>query len=173
LIDQAARRYLRFLALAGAAAALLAVVGYLPTRNLAGAPGVTAMLVACALCWLASAVAGLPVALGERDGRPPVAMVLGASLVRFVAVLGLTLAVVLSGLVERTPLLVWTALGYLVLLVVDTLYASAALGSRVPLLGGGAASGAHREVRDEAATAVSETQQSNEEQRREETAQRP
>jgi hypothetical protein len=138
----AARRYLRFLALAGAAAALLAAVGYLPTRNLAGAAGVTAMLVACALCWVASALSALPVAVAEGGGRPPVTVVLGASAVRFAVVLGLTVAAALSGLVAKTPLLVWTALGYLVLLVVDTLYAAAATGAEVPLLGTGAERGA-------------------------------
>jgi hypothetical protein len=161
---QPVRRYLRFLALAGASVAVLAAVGYLPTRNLAGAPGVTAMLVACALCWLASALSGLPVAVAETAGRPPVTVVLGATAVRFAVVLGLTVAAALSGLVERVPLLVWTALGYLVLLVVDTLYAAAATGSRVPWLGAAANGNA---------TQTNTTQQSGDGQRREETAKRP
>lgn len=134
--DDTSRHYLRFLALAAAVAVLVAVVGWLPTRRLAGAEGLTALLVACALCWLASALGGVPILLAAREraeenggpgpGRPPgnpLSAVLGASLVRFVAVVGLAVAVVLSGLVAPAPLLLWTALGYLALLAVDTRYA--------------------------------------------------
>lgn len=128
------RHYLRFLALAAAVAVLVAAVGWLPTRRLAGAEGLTALLVACALCWLASALGGVPILLAARErpeetggpGRSPgnaLSAVLGASLVRFVAVVGLAVAVVLSGLVAPAPLLLWTALGYLALLAVDTRYA--------------------------------------------------
>lgn len=125
--------YLRFLAFAAGAAGLLAAVGWLPSRRLGGADGVTALLVACALCWLASALGGVPVLLAARErrqgtaaGRPPphpLSAVLGASLVRLVSVVGLALATALSGLVAVTPLLVWTAIGYLGLLVVDSWYA--------------------------------------------------
>ena len=134
----AVRRYLRFLALAAGAAALLAALGWLPTRNLAGEAGGAALLAACAVCWMASALGGVPVLLAEAErepgdgpGHPPPAVTFGSMLVRLAAVAGLALAVTLSGLVARTPFLVWTALGYLALLVVDTRYA----------LGGGATRG--------------------------------
>lgn len=133
-------RYLRFLALAALAAGLVGAVGYLPTRNLAGDPGVTAMALALALCWAASAFGGVPVLLAEAalaapsapgrggKGQPPaepqlpVVVALGSMLMRLVAVLGLALAAVFAGLVPKEPLLLWTAIGYLALLGVDTWY---------------------------------------------------
>ena len=123
------RRYLRFLALAAAAAALLGAAGWLPTRNLAGGGGLAAMGAALALCWLASAFGGMPVLLAETATaaagaapRLPVVVALGSMGVRLAVVVGLALAAALSGLVATTPLLVWTALGYLGLLAVDTAY---------------------------------------------------
>lgn len=128
-------RYLRFLALAAAAAGLVGAVGYLPTDNLAGAAGVTAMVVALVLTWVASACGGMPVLLAEGAAatpavgteprlpvRLPVVAALGSMLIRLVAVVGLALAAVLSGQVAKTPLLLWTAIGYLALLGVDTWY---------------------------------------------------
>ncbi len=123
------RRYLRFLALAAAAAALLGAAGWLPTRNLADGGGLAAMGAALALCWLASAFGGMPVLLAETANaaagaapRLPVVVALGSMGVRLAVVVGLALAAALSGLVATTPLLVWTALGYLGLLAVDTAY---------------------------------------------------
>ena len=138
-----AARYLRFLALAALAAGLVGAVGYLPTRNLAGEPGVTAMVLGLTLCWIASALGGIPVLLAEaalaapsapgRRGEPqlPVVVALGSMLMRLIAVLGLALAAVFAGLVPKEPLLVWTAIGYLALLGVDTWYVLATARTRV------------------------------------------
>jgi len=127
-------RYLRFLALAALAAGFVGAVGYLPTRNLAGDPGVTAMALALALCWAASAFGGVPVLLAEAalaapaapdrgvEPRLPVVVALGSMLIRLIAVLGLALAAVFAGLVPKEPLLLWTAIGYLALLGIDTWY---------------------------------------------------
>lgn len=127
-------RYLRFLALAALVAGFVGAVGYLPTRNLAGDPGVAAMALGLALCWAASAFGGVPVLLAEaalaapagsgRDAEPrlPVVVALGSMLVRLIAVLGFALAAVFAGLVPKEPLLLWTAIGYLALLGVDTWY---------------------------------------------------
>lgn len=124
------RSYLRFLAVAAVVAALLAAVGWSPTRNLAGIPGVRALLVACALCWLASALGGVPVLVAEIEMRrqgarrqAPLSVLLGSALTRFAAIVGLALAAALSGLLAPAPLLVWVAIGYLALLAVDTWYA--------------------------------------------------
>ena len=128
-MTRATRRYLRFLALAAAAAALLGAAGWLPTRNLAGGGGLAAMGAALALCWLASAFGGMPVLLAETATaaagaapRLPVVVALGSMGVRLAVVVGLALAAALSGLVATQPLLVWTALGYLGLLAIDTAY---------------------------------------------------
>jgi hypothetical protein len=119
------RRYLLFLAaLLGLTLALLAV-GYLPTRSLAGAAGLPAMLLACGVSFVGSAVGGLPIATARASGLE--------GLKRFTASMVLRLAVVaaLAGAViwllgpERKPFLLWLALSYLVLLVADTGFAQA------------------------------------------------
>lgn len=136
----AAGRYVRFLALAAGTAVLLAALGWLPTRNLAGSAGVVALLAACGVCWLASALGGVPVLLAETAGagKSP-SLAFGSMLVRLMVVLGLALAVALSGLVEAVPFLVWTGIGYLALLVVDTRYLLATGG------GAAAADGGHED----------------------------
>jgi hypothetical protein len=124
-VTTGSRRFLALLALSAATALVVGAVGFLPTRNLAGDDGVTAMAVALAVCWVASAVGAVPVLLAERQaagGRPPLAVTFGSMLARLLVVLGLTLAAALSGLVAPKPLLVWTALAYLALLAVDTWY---------------------------------------------------
>lgn len=120
---RAVGRYLRFLALAAGAVALLTAVGWLPTRNLVGEGAGAALVAAGLVGWLASALGGVPVLLAETAGagRPP-AVAFGSMLVRLLVVLGLALAVALSGLVPAVPFLVWTGIGYLALLVVDTRY---------------------------------------------------
>lgn len=73
--------------------------------------------------------------LGELRLLPPVTAALGASALRPVAVIAVAAAVAVSGRLPVAPLLVWTALGHLVLLGVDTLYAAGAGGARVPIFG--------------------------------------
>jgi hypothetical protein len=125
--SRAAGEYLRFLAWAVGLAAILALVGYLPTGSLAGARGIPAMLAGCAVGLLASALGGLPIYLARRtagpgSGRAETAA-LGGMGVRFAAAFGLGFAVVLSGWFERGPLLAWVAVSYVALLVIDTRYA--------------------------------------------------
>ncbi|MFQ5351194.1 MAG: hypothetical protein ACE5EG_12195 [Thermoanaerobaculia bacterium] len=119
------RRYLLFLvALVGPTGALLAV-GYLPTRSLAGEAALPAMLLACAVSFVGSAVGGLPIATARESGLE--------GLKRFTAsmVLRLLVVAVLAGAViwfldpERRPFLLWLAISYLVLLVADTGFAQA------------------------------------------------
>lgn len=122
-----AAEYLRFLAWAVAVAALVAALGYVPTRRLAGEGAVPSMLAGCALGLLASAAGGIPVARSRRLPAPAPAQRLQAMMLsmglRFgvLAVLGASAA--LSGWFERGPLLLWVAISYLALLAVDTRYA--------------------------------------------------
>ncbi|HEX6201630.1 MAG TPA: hypothetical protein VF100_01430 [Thermoanaerobaculia bacterium] len=136
-----------FAAVAVAAIALLAAAGWLPMRRLAGADGVTAMLVACGINLAASLVAAVPVARAARrrgeggtgDARGVVAA-LGAMAIRFVTVSAATVAAALAGIAPVAPLLVWAAVSYLVLLVVDTAWAVHTLGGsrrRGPIEGSG------------------------------------
>ena len=116
--------YLRFLIWATVVTAAVALLGYLPTQRLGGEGAIPAMLAGCVVGLLASLAGGAPVALGQRAG-PAAAhqTMMLAMAVRFVAALALGLAVALSGLFAVRPLLVWIAIAYVALLVVDTWYA--------------------------------------------------
>jgi hypothetical protein len=116
--------YLRFLVWATVVTAAVALLGYLPTQRLGGEGAIPAMLAGCAVGLLAALAGGVPVALGRRAG-PAAAhqTMMLAMAVRFVAALALGLAVALSGQFAVRPLLVWIAIAYVVLLVVDTWYA--------------------------------------------------
>jgi hypothetical protein len=115
--------YLRFLATAALAAVAVAALGYLPTLRLGGAAAIPALLAGCALTWVASAAGGVPIALAGAApaGRPPAALL--AMVVRLTTVLALALAAVESGRFATRPLAIWTAVGYLAQLAVDSRYA--------------------------------------------------
>ena len=120
-----AAEYLRFLAWATVVAALAALLGWVPTRRLAGEGALLSMLAGCALALLASAAGGIPVARSRRSATP------AAKLQAMLASMGLRFAVLLalgalagsSGWFDGGPLLIWIAIGYLALLAVDTWYA--------------------------------------------------
>ena len=118
--------YLRFLVWVLVMAAAVAVLGYVPTRRLAGADGIAAMLAGCGIGVIASLAGGIPVASGAAlgiGGSGPAARLqatLLALAVRLGVVMALGLAAVLSGWFERAPLLIWIAISHLALLVVDT-----------------------------------------------------
>lgn len=115
-----ARRYLLFVGGIAALTLVLLAIGYLPTRSLAGAGALPAMLLACAVSFIGSAVGALPVATARASGLE--------GLKRFTAsvVLRLLLVGALAGTIlwllepERKPFLLWLAISYLVLLVADT-----------------------------------------------------
>ncbi|HUU97123.1 MAG TPA: hypothetical protein VM487_15400 [Phycisphaerae bacterium] len=113
--------YLRLAGLSVAMLAVALVVGYWPTRAVAGPDGVTAMLLGGAIALL-SALAGLIPPILSLQSRPRDfhnAMLMGMA-VRFALTIALTVAAVFSGLLARRPLIVWIVIGYLVLLAVDT-----------------------------------------------------
>jgi hypothetical protein len=114
--------YLRFLVCAVTVAALLAALGYVPTRRLGGAEAVPAMLAGCLIGVLAALAGALPVVFGRGANTPAARLqaILLAMAVRFGAILVLGLAAALSGWFERRPLLIWIAISYLGLLVLDT-----------------------------------------------------
>jgi hypothetical protein len=120
-----AAEYLRFLAWAAVVAGLIAALGWIPARRLAGEDAGPAWLVGCALSLIASAVGGIPVARARRSADPAarVPAVMAAMGLRFAVVLALGAAVALSGGLARGPLLLGVAASYLALLMVDTWYA--------------------------------------------------
>lgn len=102
---------------------LVAAAGYVPTRRLAGDAGPTALWVGCAVGLLANWI-GL-VVLGVTDSGKPrdlLQAVLLSTGIRFLAVLGLALIVALSGWVSPAPLLIWTAVSYVIALGVETVW---------------------------------------------------
>lgn len=122
----AAGGYLRFLGWVVAVTAVLVLLGWVPTQRLGGEGAVPAMLAGCAVGILASALGGVPIALarGTRGGaaqRTQAALLSMA--VRLGAVVILAVAAVLSGWFPRKPLLLWVAISYVAMLVVDTRYA--------------------------------------------------
>ena len=119
----AAGEYLRFLSWAVAVTIAVALLGYVPTRRLGGEEALLGMVVGCGIGLVASVVGALPLALAYNS-RPETrrqAFHLSMGL-RLVLVLVLMLAAALSGRLERESLLVWVAIGYGALLVVDTWY---------------------------------------------------
>jgi len=126
-----ARAYGSFAAVAAAVSLLLAAAGWFPTRWLAGPAGTPAMLAGCAIVLAASLVGGLPIAFGGgnsggRPGVPPVLRALAGIGLRLAVATVLAAAAALSGRFAVAPLVAWTAVGYLVLLAVDTRFALAA-----------------------------------------------
>ena len=99
-------------------------IGYFPTLRVTGSDGVTAMFVGVAVSVLATALGSLPVAfalVGPPD-KVPLA-ILGATCVRFLVVLVLVAPLAYFDVVLRVPFVLWVAISYLVLLLVDTLNA--------------------------------------------------
>jgi hypothetical protein len=113
-------RYARFLGLAVAIVFGLCVVGWLPTRRLAGAGGVPAMVAGCVISLVSAALAGglLIVVSGET---PEARMQRGflAMVVRLAVVVVLGMAAALSGELARQPLLFWIGAAYVVLLPLE------------------------------------------------------
>lgn len=118
-----ARRYLPFVAQVLAVTALLVGVGYVPTQRLEGDEGTRAMLAGCGISCLASMLGAIPVALGRASQVSAALNLATASMaLRFLLVMILGVAAVLSGWFAKTPLLIWMGLSYMVLLIVDTRY---------------------------------------------------
>jgi hypothetical protein len=117
-------RYARFLGLSSAIVVALLVIGIVPTRRLGGEAALTAMIGGCVIGLISAAMAGgLLVAV---DGASPEARMQRAFLamvVRLAVVVVLGAAAVLSGTLERQPMLIWVAIAYLALLPLEVMLA--------------------------------------------------
>lgn len=115
---------LRFALLGLATEALAVVLGLVPTFRLSGAGGVRAMFAGLAVAWLANLAGAVPMCLAvAQDGKRRLNAALASTAVRMVVVLLLVLSAALSGVFMLAPLLIWVAIGYLLLVAVDTTYA--------------------------------------------------
>ncbi len=118
------RRFLGFVCLLAIVTSVLALLGWPPTKRLAGAEGVRAMWAGVAVSWIASVVGGLPIWRAIANGRPlELTELMGGMGLRFVVVLFGALYLVLNGLVPTVPLIVWIGLSYLLLLPFDVRFA--------------------------------------------------
>jgi len=118
------RRFVSFLLLSTGVAVVLALVGVLPTRKLAGDSGLIAMAAGCGVSLLASWLGSLPIVVGGGAGDKAYGQaVVGSMAIRFLVVLLGALVLVLGTDLPRAPFLTWIGISYVVLLVVDTRFA--------------------------------------------------
>lgn len=123
-ISTAVARGLKLGAVSVAVTAVLVLIGYVPTFRLAGPAGFSALLAGCGISLVGSLAGSLPVVLARNNAAPARTLaVLASTTLRFVVVVVLILAAALSGWFATAPLLIWAAISYLSLLVVDTLFA--------------------------------------------------
>jgi hypothetical protein len=114
------RRFARFLGLAVAIVSVLCALGLLPTRRLAGAEGVSAMVAGCAISLVSAALAGgLLIAVGAETPEARMQRSFLAMIVRLAVVIVLGVAAALSGEFARAPLLFWMATAYVALLPLE------------------------------------------------------
>lgn len=110
---------------------VLGLVGWWPTRGSAGEPGVAALAAGCAVALAGSLAGALPVlaAVARGGARRPQAVAGWAMALRFGATVAGALTVALGSGLPRRPLLLWVALGYAALLVVETRWMLRRLGA--------------------------------------------
>jgi hypothetical protein len=113
-------RYTRFLILAVAIVVGLCALGWLPTRRLAGAEAVVAMVAGCAISLVSAALAGwLLIVVGAETPEARMQRGFLAMVVRLAVVAVLGLAAALSGEIARQPLLFWIGTAYVALLPLE------------------------------------------------------
>ena len=123
---------MKFLALSLSTTVAVLILGYLPTIRLAGKDAITEMVAGCCISFVASLIGMIPVWLAQRNPSGNIAMaVLASTVVRLFVAMVLSLSIALSGLMKITPLLLWVAISYLVLLLTDTVYAVQLSKSRI------------------------------------------
>jgi len=102
----------------------VAAIGYYSTERHTGGGGTAAMLVGCGVSWIAGCIGALPTA-AALSSRPKQAgtAILASTMVRFITALVLVVPLVLSGWFDKTVLVLFVAVSYLMMLLVDTLLA--------------------------------------------------
>lgn len=108
---------------------LVAGIGYVSTSRLANGEGVAAMLAGCGVSFVASCLGSIPIALalaGPDSNRATA--ILASTALRFLTVLVLVVPLVFSGWLNQKVFVLWVAVSYLVLLLVDTALAVRLLG---------------------------------------------
>ena len=118
--------YRRFFLQAGLTACALVVLGFLPTRSLAGGEAIGSMVAAIVVALAASGAGTLPIYFArEQPPQNTVGAQMGSMALRLALVLAIGASVALSGLVMVKPFLLWLVAAHAALLVADTLFARA------------------------------------------------
>lgn len=120
--------YKRFASLAVIAVFGSWMLGWLPTRQLAGEEGVSAMLAGGLVSLAGSLLGAVPIArVRDPKSVESTLAVLRSIALRLGLVLGIALVVALRGPFSPTPLLLWIVICHLILLVVDSWYSCSKL----------------------------------------------
>jgi hypothetical protein len=116
--------YAAFVGIGLGTALVVAALGYFPTMRLTGGGAAVALVVGCGVSWIASCVGAVPTAaaLSSRPTQAATA-VLASTVARFITAIVLVVPLVLSGWFDRKVLVVFVAVSYLMMLLVDTLLA--------------------------------------------------
>ncbi len=116
--------YIRLIMASLGAALLILAIGYYPTLRCAGPAGIRSMLAGIAVSLVAGCVGAIPIGLaGDADPAKRAQSILGATAIRFVMALALTLIVIFAGWTQRGVFVVWVGIAYLTMLAIDTFYA--------------------------------------------------
>ncbi|MCH7840489.1 MAG: hypothetical protein IID38_09700 [Planctomycetes bacterium] len=106
------------------AVGLIAGLGYVPTIRIAGPEAIGSMLAGCGVSVAAGCVGAAVLAWSTtRPASEAALAVLMSTALRFLTVLLLVIPVALSGFVDRTVFVVWVAVSYLPMLMLDTFVA--------------------------------------------------
>src|SRR6185503_11731431 len=109
-----------FLGMAVGVIAASCLLGFVPTRRLAGDAGVTGMLAGCAIGLISAAFAGLLLVMVPGDSpEAKLKRSFMGMMARLAAVVVLGAAAVLSGMFSLSPLLLWMAIAYMALLPLE------------------------------------------------------
>ena len=114
--------YAAFVGVGLATVLSVAAIGYYPTERLGAGGGATAMLVGCGVSLIASCIGAIPTA-AALSSKPKQAgtAILASTMIRFVTALALVVPLIFSGWFDRTVLVLFVAVSYLLMLLVDTL----------------------------------------------------
>lgn len=119
-----AKSFARYAGVGCLAVGLVACLGYVPTIRIAGPEAVGSMLAGCGVSVAAGCVGAVVLAWSTtRPASEAALAVLMSTALRFLTVLLLVIPVALSGRVDRTVFVVWVAVSYLPMLMLDTLVA--------------------------------------------------
>lgn len=125
----ASGEFIRFFLWVSGTAVVIAALGYFPTLKVAGESAITPMIGAIGAVALGSIIGGVPIFRARLRGAAKPGVVMVSMIVRLVAVVILAAFTGLLLELRMEPFLVWLALSYLLLLVVDTRYSMTVLGS--------------------------------------------